>query len=465
MAAMWRFVASCHFALLLIWLSLSQLPRFCCRAATPSAFVVCGNSNSNSIPIDTTVGARHQFCNDNRRRNVLSYTRRLPLFAGLSDSEEELESVRSWKSTSSMAAFAKVVFRAPSLLDAEAFVEVKRRTDGWHTLGIVGGPTKSIYHGVFRTDEITGKVDPSALGPSEYIRTMASAALCLSAAHPIHATVNDNNRPLQSHWNKAEEAEAEAEAADSSPSPPPPPSPQRFLHMGYGTGSLMRFLEHTLPESHHETIELDSTVVEAAIELGLWNPSSPRGTVVVGDALEVRRSDSYSDSDGNAHSPGFRGVCIDVFDGANLMPPGFYAVPFLENVRDRLLARDDECCSFCLHNFHVGTERLEAQLKDAMESYRTVFGRSGALNQDDGTTEHSRGVLQHSLYKIDSLNTNNHGGNTILIAIQTNGSSNDLARTTGSSCNGWADLAALATDRWNATRFDVTSRIAHAEPF
>ena len=48
----------------------------------------------------------------------------------------------------------------------------------------------------------------------------------------------------------------------------------------------------------------------------------------------------------------FHGICIDVFDGANLMPPGFYSVPFLEKLRDNLL-KTEGTCGFVIHNFHT----------------------------------------------------------------------------------------------------------------
>lgn len=247
----------------------------------------------------------------------------------------------------------------------------------------------------------------------------------------------------------------------------------RFLHMGYGSGSLMRFLRRAIPKSQHTAIDLDPTVASAAIELGLLDPSSPCETLVIGDALEfpskkdVRR---------------FRGICIDVFDGANLMPAGFYAVPFLETLRDNLLLLDNEAngdscallSSFVIHNFHVGTERLGAQLENAMESYRTVFGRTNAERSKENTTnkKQPQRVLHHSLYRVDSLNTNNHGGNTILIAILNScgdaATDTSTSSTSTSSCttrNSWLELAALATERWEENRFDLVSRIEHAQPF
>ena len=344
----------------------------------------------------------------------------LPSFT-INDSEKELESIRSWKSTSARAKEAEIVYRAPSALDDNAFVEVRKRINGWHTLGIVGGRTKSIYHGVFKKDDKTGLVEPYALGPSEYIRAMASVVLCLSA-------VNAHDAPL------------------------------RYLHMGYGSGSLMRFIRNAIPESQHVAIDLDPTVVEAAIELGLVDPASSCERLVVGDALEYPCLETKEIDE----STRFHGICIDVFDGANLMPSGFYSVPFLEKLRD--LLETDDTCGFVIHNFHVGTQQLESQLEDAMKSYRDVFGTTSTTAEaanDDGTTYGTPQypLSHHSLYRVDSLNTNTRGGNTILIAVVNFG--ND-ASTNSSS---WLELAALATERWEEQCFDFASRIQHAQPF
>lgn len=354
------------------------------------------------------------------------------------DSDEELSSVRSWKSTSATASSAKIVYIAPSLLDSNASVQVKERTDGWHTLGIVGGPTKSIYHGVFQKNAATGLVDPSALGPSEYVRTMASAALSLAVASTT------------------------------------PPSPMRFLHMGYGSGSLMRLLRHVVPESRHEAIELDPTVVEAASELGLFDPDSPCERVLVGDALAYRNNDegrgdepgprSYENersSSTQEHSR-FHGICIDVFDGENLMPSGFYSVPFLQRMYEDVLVEisprgggdesqneieneNESNLAFVIHNFHVGNEKLEQQLQQAMAAYRTVFGNNDL----------------HSLYRVDSLNTNNHGGNVILIAIKKINDDTD----DGGATRSFLELAGLANETWKNTRFDVAFRMDRVRPF
>lgn len=230
--------------------------------------------------------------------------------------------------------------------------------------------------------------------------------------------------------------------------------------MGYGSGSLMRFLRRAIPHSQHVAIDLDPTVADAAMDLGLVDPASTYETLVVGDALEYHGLDSTQDMDETTR---FQCVCIDVFDGANLMPAGFYAVPFLENLRDSLL--ETSGCSYVVHNFHVGTERLETQLEDAMESYRTVFGSTSAkeVENDEDTRMKSaqQGFSRYSLYRVDSLNTNNYGGNTILIATIANSSGNEFS----TNDNSWMELAELAMERWEEKRFDLVSRIEQIRPF
>lgn len=401
--------------------------------------VLCTKGRSNGI----TLGGNDVFSNAKCRASVpgcnaqilFASKSQLPSFA-LNDSQQELESIRSWKSTSATAKEAKIVYRAPSLLDTDAFLEVKQRIHGWHTLGIVGGPTKSIYHGVFRKDEKTGIVDPYALGPSEYIRTMASVALCLSST--------------------VEKSSLQHRESVSNKSAKSSHTPLRFLHMGYGSGSLMRFLRSSIPNSQHTAIDLDPTVVKAAADIGLLDTSSPDEVLLVGDALE------YAGPNSSELPTRFHGVCIDVFDGANLMPTGFYSIPFLENLRDNVLERDG--CTYVIHNFHVGTDSLAGQLEDAMNSYRTVFGsistESPTGMERSDNTDLQRDILHHSLYLVDSLNTNNHGGNTILIAIL-NCSGNEEATDT----HIWHEMAALATEQWKEKRFDVARRVKDARPF
>ncbi len=421
----------------------------CCHALTD--FAICAHPQ----------GKCHWNIPKHKIHILFASKSRLPSYT-INDSEKELESIHSWKSTSPTAKEAEIVYRAPSALDENAFVEVKKRIHGWHTLGIVGGPTKSIYHGVFQKDEVTGLVDPYALGPSEYIRTMASVALCLSGIDANGYETNIGGDSTPGNLFDGQDSSDDSNDALSSQSTRRISStpPLRFLHMGYGSGSLMRFLRRAIPHSQHVAIDLDPTVADAAMYLGLVDPASTYETLVVGDALEYHGLDSTQDMDETTR---FQCVCIDVFDGANLMPAGFYAVPFLENLRDSLL--ETSGCSYVVHNFHVGTERLETQLEDAMESYRTVFGSTSAkeVENDEDTRMKSaqQGFSRYSLYRVDSLNTNNYGGNTILIATIANSSGNEFS----TNDNSWMELAELAMERWEEKRFDLVSRIEQIRPF
>ena len=73
---------------------------------------------------------------------------------------------------------AKLLFSQPSSLDKSAMVEVKERPGGWYTLGIAGGATKSIYHGIYKlkTDENGQRVAEHSVLVAEHLRTMASVA-------------------------------------------------------------------------------------------------------------------------------------------------------------------------------------------------------------------------------------------------------------------------------------------------
>ena len=449
----------------------------------------------------------------NTPRKRTTRCRRIAIFATTTsvvpndDSEEELASIQSWRSTSATAASAQIVYSAPSFLDCNATVQVKERAEGWHTLGIIGGPTKSIYHGVFQKNGTTGLVDPYALGPSEYIRTMASAALCLAASTSATATTTSTNAVRNEQLQQTQQQQKQQQQQQ--------PPPLRFLHMGYGSGSLMRLLRHIIPNSQHVAMELDPTVVEAAAELGLFDPTASSSDsknderVLVGDALTYQLSSSSScnnsysyssKSNSNSNSNNdhdqeqrrrrrrFDGICIDVFDGQNLMPSEFYSVQFLKRMyEDILVSSDDDDdddddgrrIAFMVHNFHVGNEKLALQLEDAMSAYRNVFG--GEKDVVDGVNKgsycrRSSGTSSCTLYKVDSLNTNNHGGNVILIAIKKNdndnGNGNAAAAAVESTTGVVEDaailmeLASQANGRWGKNiRFDVASRIKDARQF
>jgi hypothetical protein len=258
------------------------------------------------------------------------------------DSVEEHASMESWQCTTTVS--SHLIWEAPSMLDPTATLEIRQRQHGWHTMGIVGGMTKSIYHGVYQVDG-DGRIDPEAVGPSEYLRTMASLAVSATMGR------EDTNYP------------------------------SRFLHFGLGAGSLVRLLAHSIPESKHVAVELDTTVVTAANDLGLVQPPNQR--IVAGDALAYCRLDDSEEP--------FDCICIDVFDGNNRLPSDFYSISFLERLRDTLLENDGHV----IHNFHTGNAKLSRQLEDAVTAYRSVFP---------------------NCHVVSSLDSKPNGGNTVILA-------------------------------------------------
>jgi hypothetical protein len=255
------------------------------------------------------------------------------------DSKEEHGSQESWRTTSGTAATARVVLVVPSSLDADATVEVRERPDGWRTVGIVGGATKSIYHAVYRVDS-EGRADARVV-VSETFKTMAALAL---------ATLTTRE-----------------EGGDTS----------RFLHYGYGAGTLPRLLAHHVVDSQHLAIELDTGVVTAAEIL----PAQTSIRIQAGDALAYCRTE--------AEKP-FDCVCVDVFDGSNLVPHEFYSTEFLLHLRDNILAPS----GFVVHNFHSGGKKRGLQLEQAAAAYSSVF---------------------KTCWWVDSLDSKANAGNAILL--------------------------------------------------
>lgn len=253
------------------------------------------------------------------------------------DSQEERASIASWRA-SCRTSFTPV-FAAPSSLDPDATVTVQERPNGWRTVGLVGGVRKSIYHGIYKLN-IDGTVDTSA-NVVEYVRTMMSVAL--AALENRHGD-----------------------------------SPLRFLHFGLGAGTLQRLVGHYVPDSEHVTIELDTGVVAATLQL----PAQPNLIVKVGDALAYQRSDSEAP---------FDCIFVDVFGSDSLLPPEFYSKAYLQRLRDDVLGPD----GIIVHNFHSGCKKLECQLEDAKAMYSAGF---------------------ESCYRVDSLDSKPNAGNAILLA-------------------------------------------------
>jgi hypothetical protein len=248
----------------------------------------------------------------------------------------------SWRRSASssgsttVAPATKLVFSAPSSLDVLATVEVRERSDGWRTLGIVGGVTKSIYHAVYKVDPHTGHIEPRAV-VADYIKIMTESFL---------AVMKQQGKILQ----KA--------------------APLRMLHLGLGAGTLMRLLSRELLPAgcNHVGVELDSGVV-AATEGCL-----PGSTVIYnGNALTVLRDQKYVEIDA------FDGIFVDIFDEKNLLPPSFYSTEYLGHLRDDML----KSSGLVLFNLHSGGKERQRVIDDARATFAQVFSRVRLIQARD----------------------------------------------------------------------------------
>jgi len=266
--------------------------------------------------------------------------------------------INDWRSAPSNTT---VLYEATSSMDPEATVEIRHRLGGWCTLGIVGGKTKSIRHGNFKMND-QQEIDSSVL-VSEYIRSMASVALTameFQSAHP------DNDDITNEKTNGIS-----------------------CLHLGYGAGSLPRFMANTLPNSKHVVIEIDDGVVKAAQDYNLLNVSSSSGTsnveLISGDALTYQRSDTEDP---------YEVVFIDIFDEHNILPSEFYAKEYIEKIQQNYLG--GRSSGIVVHNAHTGGKKRKAILQEALKSYRSVFS---------------------TVFVVESIDSFPHGGNAIIVAM------------------------------------------------
>ena len=260
------------------------------------------------------------------------------------DSQLERDSMASWRAAS--GSVSTLVFSAPSSLDPNAIVKVQERLHGWRTVSLVGGMTKSIYHGVYKANK-DGTVD-FGTNVIEYIRTIVTIALSV----------------------------LESRARDI-------PSTVRFLHLGLGAGTLQRLISHYLPESQHVTIELDTGVVAAAGIL----PTSQNMCIQSGDALAYQRADS---------DPPFDCICIDVFGADNVLPPAFYSAEFLHRLRDDVLGPE----GVVVHNFHLGGDKHARQQEDAEASYATSFKSCYRVHSLDSKPRAGNSILMASKFEL-----------------------------------------------------------------
>lgn len=243
--------------------------------------------------------------------------------------------IRSWRATSGTSASARVVFSAPSSMDPAATVEVKERSGGWRTVGLVGGTTKSIYHGIYKVDE-NGVMNAKVL-VAKHLQTMVAVAF------------------------------ASIEANTEQPS---------FLYLGLGAGSLSAFMHHYFQDSHHVAVELDEAVVSATKSIRLKDFIN----IQIGDALEYRRKPSEEP---------FDCVFIDIFDDANLLPCEFYSEQFVSRLRDDILKPS----GVLVHNFHTGNKKLAHQLDVARDVFTRCFGTCFEIDSLDSKPNAGNTIL------------------------------------------------------------------------
>lgn len=254
-----------------------------------------------------------------------------------------------------------LLYETTSSMDPEATVEIRHRLGGWCTLGIAGGRTKSIRHGNFKMND-QQEIDSTVL-VSEYIRSMASVALVATEFQ-------------RSHPNKVDITNDKINGISC-------------LHLGFGSGSLPRFMANILPNSKQVVIEIDDGVVKAAHHCNLLNVSSSSGTsnveLISGDALTYQRS--------NTDDP-YEVVFIDIFDEYNILPSEFYAKEYIEKIQQNYLGGRSD--GIVVHNFHTGGKKRKVVFENALKSYRRVFS---------------------TVFVVDSIDSFPTGGNAILVAM------------------------------------------------
>ena len=324
--------------------------------------------------------------------------------ANVNDSVTAKSDANAWKASGRDKENETLVYKAQSSLDRHALVEVKERTGGWCTLGIVGGSTKSIRHGNFKIVEgERGRYIDSSVMAYEYLRSMAAMALVGLEYRRAHPDIDDDDD----------------DSANANLS---------CLYLGYGAGSLPRFMASLIPNSKHVAIELDEGVIGAAHQCRLLKHSSSLDSepieLQVGDALNYRRT---TNSD-----PPFDIVFVDIFDDENILPPEFYSTEFLDNVvyQNHLGGRSD---GIVVHNFHTSGKARSSQLADAIKSYRSIFSTT---------------------LTVESIDSRHTGGNTILLAT------NKRRLDASSETITWR-LAGMMAQQYSGVNFDVVARTSH----
>mmetsp|Transcript_33750 Transcript_33750/g.118181 ORF Transcript_33750/g.118181 Transcript_33750/m.118181 type:complete len:424 (+) Transcript_33750:134-1405(+) len=271
---------------------------------------------------------------------------------------------------------AEVVFEAPSSLDPAAAVRAVRRGD-YVTVGLRSAE-KSIYHGLLKDGE-------PAVVVSDYLRGMIALAL-------------------------AELVDVEA--------------PRNFLHLGLGAGILPAFLGHTVPGSHHVSVEADAAVV-AALGHAEKGAAARDWThhVVSGDAVDFAES---------VRGEVFDAIFTDVFDAANACPPKLYSDAVLLTLRGAL----HPAHGVLLHNMHSGARRQAEPLREAQRAFAATFPAA---------------------YTVASKCAKPWAGNLVLVGC-VGGRANDAP-------DARRHRAARAQARWNIETFDLADHVSDATEF
>ncbi|CAB9510021.1 expressed unknown protein [Seminavis robusta] len=267
--------------------------------------------------------------------------------------------MKSWRETT--ADSSELIFSQMSSMDPEATIEVCQREQGWRTMRFVKPKSKStrskvssIYHSIYKVNPNTGRVEPEIV-IQEHLKTMAVLSLM-----------------------------AESDDAQDK-------KDLRFLHFGYGAGTLVRLLAHHASNSQHVAVELDQAVVDAATVTRMHHDDElPNVSIIAQDAIQYVQA-------GTTIPPHerFDSICIDVFDENNFVPETLYATSFLQRLRKEVLAS----AGLLVWNFHSGGKRRTRVMADAFQAVSAVFGET------------------HCCW-VPSLDSTPTGGNAILVACK-----------------------------------------------
>lgn len=254
----------------------------------------------------------------------------------------------SWASARGVA--GRPIFSQPSTVSANTLVEVHAHPASWRSLVFISDRVG--IQSVVKFDDETGMAEPMAIA-SDYLKTMVAVAVSARANEQL----------------------------------------ERMLVLGMGAGSLPSLLSRCCPEAVAiDAVELDGTVAEAAC--GPMGLDTRRVTVHVDDALAwlSRRAQEETTT--------YDLIFVDIFDGSNWTPEGFYSEAFMRDLRACLAPR-----GMVIHNLHSGSAELDRRLDDACMAYAAAFPnavcRVPALRR--GNTIVAAAAFEGAFERIDAL--------------------------------------------------------------